>query len=245
MRCYIVFRARIKGVKLFAAGVSLVLATATLGQRASESRKGLTFPGRQVTVTSPGSDDDGFPKGTASLCIEGPPVRQCYSAGGGNYPIGNNPTATIVNLRKGEPALLFTAESGGTSGWTIEFALLRPEPGTEKLNDLFLDDASVSNQSQHAFWSLPAISDALVFVTADFVEGLGEAHYQAHRYMVSSYAYMLDTSGLIDGPHYTLQDRYMTTRHYDLEKDDVLASEKQEVIARLIRVRVEEKRKAK
>ena len=42
-----------------------------------------------------------------------------------------------------------------------------------------------------------------------------------------------------EGTTYWLEDRYMTVRKYDVEekKDDVLASEKLEILARLKRIR--------
>ena len=79
----------------------------------------LTFMGRKVTITTPGTDPDGFfPKGPASVCIEGAP-RQCYTMPGD---FGRNTSATVVNLAKDDPALLFSADGGGVSGavtWTI------------------------------------------------------------------------------------------------------------------------------
>jgi len=75
----------------------------------------------------------------------------------------------------------------------------------------------------------------MIFVTADFVWGPDEAHYQNHRYIVSAYAYKHET--LTDSESYFLEDRYMTAKKYDLEgKDDVLASEKPEILARLKRL---------
>jgi len=69
-------------------------------------------------------------------------------------------------------------------------------------------------------------------VTAtSFVRGPDEAHYDPHRYLVS--AYVLKPSS-----HYYLEDRYMTVRKFDLEsKVDFLASEKQEILARLRRAK--------
>jgi hypothetical protein len=133
------------------------------------------------------------------------------------------------------PALLFSAATGGVSGWTIHFALLRPGTGKD-LEDLFIEDMSVSNQSRHAFWHDSAISDAQIFVTADYVWGPDESHYSEHRYIIS--AYVLKPSSILDDSYYYLEDRYMTVQKYDLEgKADVLASEKQEILARLRKVK--------
>jgi hypothetical protein len=192
--------------------------------------------GRQVTVVTPELDEDGFfPKGPASVCLEGPPLRQCYTA---PQEFGRNPTVTVTQLDKNTPALLFSAESGGVSGWTVLFALLRPGARTE-LDDLFFG-ITVSAQSQHAFWSDSTISPAPIFLTASYVWGPDEAHWGAHRYIISAYVRKL-VSGDFDS--YFLEDQYRTTRYYDLDaKADILTSEKQEVLARLRRVKVERKR---
>ena len=130
------------------------------------------FMGRQVTIIPPEADADGFfPKGPASICIEGPPQRQCYTV---PKDFGNNPRVELVQLKRGMSALLFSAESGGVSGWQVYFALLQPGTGKE-LGDLFLSDTRVSNQNQHAFWSVPTVSDAQIFLTADYVWGRTKA----------------------------------------------------------------------
>jgi hypothetical protein len=54
------------------------------------------FMGREVTITEPERDPDGFfPKGPASVCLEGPPQRQCYTA---PKAFGNSPAVTSVQL---------------------------------------------------------------------------------------------------------------------------------------------------
>jgi hypothetical protein len=161
-----------------------------------------------------------------------PPERQCYAA---PEDYGSYPDVTIVQLKKGLPALLFSTASGGVSGFMIHFALLRPGSGKD-LEDLFGSGVSVSNQSQHAFWMEPTISDAPFFVTADFIWGPDESHYSPHRFVIS--AYVQRRSNDLDGDYYFLQDRYMTVRTYDLEADDnVLGAEKVQIIARLRRIK--------
>jgi len=139
-------------------------------------------------------------------------------------------------LKKDLPALLFSAESGGVSGWTIHFALLRPGKGTN-LQDLFISDVSVSNQSQRAFWGDPTISNAQFFMTADYVWGPDESHYSPHRYIIS--AYIQKRSLELEGSYYYLEDRYMTARSYDQDAGvNILASERPEILARLRRLKV-------
>jgi hypothetical protein len=195
------------------------------------------FMGRAVTVTKPKLDATGFfPKGPASVCLQGSP-RQCYTA---PTDFGRDPDATVIQIDKETSAIFFSAASGGVSGLTIHFALLRPGTGKE-LEDLFMSDPSVSNQSEHAWWTDLTISDAKIFVTADFVWGPGEAHYDEHRYVIS--AYVRKRELMLDGAnYYFLDDRYMTARRYEGEKANVLGSEKQEILARLKRAKVQSAR---
>lgn len=210
---------------------ALLVSTALLASYA-RAQAPLKFMGRDVTVTHPGAEDkDGLsPKGPASVCLGGAP-RQCYTMPDTN---GGGPQAQVVAVAKDAPALLFTAASVGVSGSSIHFALLRPGPRKD-LEDLFLSSIDLSNQSQHAFWNEPSISDAKIFVTADFEWGPDEAHHSPHRYIISSY--LLMRSSLLDGRFYYLQDRYMTARQYDYSSEDILAAEKQEILARLLRVK--------
>jgi hypothetical protein len=195
------------------------------------------FMGRQVIITDPGTDEQGFfPKGPAKVCLEGPPQRQCFTA---PKDYGRIPEVTLVQVEQGLPALLFSAASGGVSGYGLHFALLHPGQGKE-LEDLFLSGISISSQSEHEFWNLPDFSDAQIFVTAEYVWGPDESHYSEHRYIVSTYTRR--PSSMIAGLFYYLEDRYMTTRKYDIEKAHILNSEKPEIIARLSRVKAENQR---
>lgn len=193
------------------------------------------FMGRKVSVINPeregGEEGIFFPKGPATVCVEGPPRRQCYTP---PKEYGNSPEVSVVHLNKEVDALLFSAETGGVSGWEIHFALLRA--GTEKdLEDCFMREVKLSNQSQHAFWSIPSISNALIFLTADYVWGPDEGHIGEHRYLIS--AYVWKELPMLNYPTYYLDDQYMTVKKYDVEgRADVLGSEKPEIIARLKRL---------
>jgi len=205
---------------------------AALAQPANVGHNLPRFVGREITITEPERGDYGFPTGPATVCVQGPPQRQCYTA---PKDFGNSPEVAVVQLKKGLPAILFSAASGGVSGWGIHFAILRPGTGKDLENLLFLD-APVANQSQHAFWSDPTVSDAQIFVTATYAWGSDESHYSEHRYIVSSYVLKPPLySG--DGSYY-LDDRYMTVHKYDLQAGaDILTSEKQEILARLKRAK--------
>ena len=208
-------------------------------QSAGSGEKPLQFMGHDVTVTDPGVEDpDGFfPRGPASVCVELAPKRQCYTA---PKEFGRFPKAVVTQIEKNQSAILFSASSGGVSGYGIHFALLRPGAGGD-LEDFFKSGISLSSQSEHAFWSEPSISGSKIFVTADYVWGPDESHYQQHRFIVSTY--VRRPSSMVDGLCYYLEDQFMTVRKYDLEESaDILKSERQEILALLRRIRMEEKR---
>ena len=194
-----------------------------LGQSVTSAKVSPKFLGREVIISESAT-------APASVCVEGPPQRQCYTA---PEPFGHHPQVTVVQLNGKISVLFFSAATDGVSGWRIHFALLLPGDGKD-LTNLFLADTSVSNQSQHGFWAASAISEASIFLTADYVLGPGESHYDPHRYIVS--AYVLKPSSLLDDSYYYLEDRYMTARRYDVEvQADILKSEKQEILNRLSR----------
>ena len=163
------------------------------------------FQGRQVTVTKPELDPDGFfPKGPATVCLEGPPQRRCYTA---IDKYGNNPAVSVVKLNGSESALFFSAESGGISGFSIYFALLEPGTGKDLQNILFI--SPVSNQSQHAFWTEPSISEAPVFVTADYSLGPNEGALRptpVYRFSLCQ-GTVFDAPDRFLFPHRSLHDR--------------------------------------
>jgi len=197
--------------------------------------------GREVTLVAPKLDDDQFfdeRTGRASVCIEGPPERQCYTA---PEKFGRFLTVDVVELQRNLPALLFSASTNGVSGFEIHFALLRPQPGSE-LQDLFAPNVEISSQNQHAFIKYPIFSAAKIFVTADYVWGRDESHFSPHRFLVSVYALRPSLEG---DNHYYLEDQYMTSRKYALDAtlpEDILAAEKPEILVRLRRVKAEEVR---
>jgi hypothetical protein len=219
--------------KILIPAVLLILSSMAVGQGLPK------LMGREVTVVEPGLIDDFFPKGPASVCIEGPPVRQCYTA---PEDFGRDSSITLVQVEKSMPALLFSAAGGGVSGFSIHVALLHPGPGKD-LENLF-PDITVSNQSQQAFWNDSTISDAPIFLTAEYSWGPDEGHHGEHRFIVS--VYVRRPSSLLNNLEYFLEDRYMTVRKYDLDANaDILASEKQEILARLARVKAETERQKK
>jgi hypothetical protein len=210
----------------------LLFSAIELGAQSPQAKKNLpSLMGRQITVTAPPMDPDGyFPTGPASICLEGPPERLCYTAA---KDFGRDPEVAVIQVTKDMPAVLFSAESGGVSGFTIDFVLLRLTSKNDFQN-LFFGPMSLSNQSEHVFWSEPSISDAPIFVTAESTNGPNECHICEHRYIVS--AYTLQSSELVDDLFYYLDDQFMTAKKYGEDrKTDILSTEKQELLTRLRR----------
>ena len=190
--------------------------------------------GREVTLVEPETDADGFfPKGPASICIEGPPQRQCYTATEG--------------IRK-EP----DRDRGPDVGRHVRYSILGRERRSQWLRNSvrssspwytngpedFFSGITVSNQNQHAFCNDSAISDALIFLTADYNWGPDQGHYGAHRYIISSY--VRTRLAFSNRFSYYLADQYMSIRKYYLEATptpDILTAEKPESLARLKRVK--------
>lgn len=207
-------------------------AQSNLDAAQTERRTGTQFLGRDVTILDPGMADDFYPKGPASVCVEGPPQRQCYTA---PAEFGREPKIEIVELSRNRPALLFSAASGGVSGWRIHFALLRVDM-KGKLENMLAEDVQISDQGQYSFLREAAISEAAIFVTATFVWGAEEDHFSPHHYTVSAYV-QKKPEGL-DQPSYVLLDQYVTRRKYHLETDkDVLGPEQKKILTRLRRAK--------
>ncbi len=185
----------------------------------------LTYQGHPVTLTE-------SKEGPASICVESPEQRQCYTTPQG---YGRAPQAQPVQISKDLEALFFSANTEAATDYGIHFAILTKGSGRE-LQDLFFSTIEASNQSRHALWTEPSISDSLIFVIADYVWGPAESPHDPHRYMIS--AYVRKPAPAFDTAHYYLQDRYMTERKYDpASKTDILATEKPELLARLKRIK--------
>jgi hypothetical protein len=214
----------------------------------------MEFQGHQVTLMKPALDDNGFAEESAQVCFDVASKSQCYtpqhgsgSGWGPDLPIGLLPELTPMNLSQGRSALLFTVFANyGGSGSTFHYALLRPGNGRE-IENLLPPDLILSEISEQAFWSDPSISDAPIFVTADFVWD-SDGHFSDHRFTISAYVLETPFLGLPDSFSYALDDRYMTVRKYPgLNADPgdpdatagVLNSEKPEILARLKRVKAE------
>lgn len=99
---------------------------------------------------------------------------------------GLMPEGQRVSIHGGGSLVLFSADSGGGSGSTDRFALLRYRRNYP-LYDL-LPEIELSNQSDHALWDVPSVSPMPLLATADFLWE-GGAHYGSHYYEIRAYRY--------------------------------------------------------
>lgn len=182
----------------------------------------LTYLGRPLRIETTNT--------MASICLEGSPERQCYRTPEGYRA---SPKAEVVSVDRNTAAILFSAETVGVSGFMTHFALLQPGK-SGKLDNLFMSPIELSNLSEHDFFSEPSLSGSKIFLTADYVSGNDESHYQPHRYIVS--AYLRTHSELLEGSYYFLADQYMTVRKYELRSKGVLKAERSEILRRLRQV---------
>lgn len=154
----------------------------------------LSFMGYRVEIVEKPRADDFFVEAPASLCLVNEQGRRCYQA---PKDFGRYATVEEVRLNREIKALLFSVASGGVSGFGIQYALLQPGSGKPEregeLENLFDVNLVVSNQSQRRFIEEPKVSEAAVFVTADYVWGMMEGHFTAHRFIVSSYVRRWDS----------------------------------------------------
>ena len=200
--------------------VAASLAAVAIGQVAS------------YRVVNGRTDADGFPTTSAQLCIKSGTVDQCYSPPSPESPLppfGLNATARALKLATGAALIVFTAESSsGGSGSLTSIALLENRNG-QLIN--LLPNVGLTNQSEHHFWNLPAVSAMPVLVTADFVRSEGETHFSPHRYRITSFVYDRQ------GGRYVQRDQYVTEKKHpgldDVDNIDVLAPEKTSIVRRL------------
>jgi hypothetical protein len=212
-----------------------LVASGLYGQTAAEQVV-TEFEGHQVTLMRPAQNDD-LVDTPATVCFDLTSKPQCFTPKDGFYR-GWESDADLVltDLGHGRSALLLSAyATSGGSGASIHLALLRP--GDVEIMNMLPSDLHLKEISGHAFVTEPSVSDAPIFVTADYVWGFGETHPEDHRFLIS--VYVLGN----DWDSYELEDQYMTARKYDgtfgFDKTDILDSERPEILARLKRVKAE------
>jgi hypothetical protein len=128
---------------------------------------------------------------------------------------GLHPKAQRVPLTSGGSLVLFSANSGGGSGSSDRYALLRYERDGS-LRDL-LPAITLTNQSDHALWDVPTVSDMPLLVTADYLWGAMEAHYGSHYYEIRVYHYDPTTGKYAQILKYETGHQY---RGFDNTSDD-------------------------
>jgi hypothetical protein len=111
-----------------------------------------------------------------------------------------------IKLNGGGSVVLFNANSGGGSGSSDRYVLLRSEPNQSFKN--LLPEITVTNQADVAAWDMPSVSPMPVFLTADYLWGAMEAHYSSHFFEVRMYVYDQVSD------RYKLRHKYQTAHKY-------------------------------
>jgi hypothetical protein len=152
-------------------------------------------------------DSDGLPTSGAKLCLL-KPAAVCY---------------------------LMPSNSGYSSGSVVDDYGINPRSerlplkGGKIVN--LLPFVGVSNQSDHAIWHVPQVSNFPILVTADFKWIDGETHFAKHFYTVSAYRFD-DQKG-----QYIKAFSYRTSKKYtgldEVDQVHVLGSERENVLRRL------------
>jgi len=189
----------------------------TCSAPAQQKEEARPFPDYKLI---PGKSLDEFnPTSAARLCLTDG-SHKCFALpqlGKGNeaFFYYAKPTVRRVVAASGETLVLFSAGFQGGSGGSDEYVLLRFQQG--KLINL-LPAITLSNQSNHDLWDLPAISPMPLFVTADFLWEDG-AHYGDHHYQIEVYSYDSQTSKYKRILRYRTPHRY---RGFDNSEDDTV-----------------------
>lgn len=174
-------------------------------------------------------EDTRQPFSPALICdddIRGKFTLDCYQARTAKDVYFDDPHVTFVAITGSYQAVLFSANVNYSgSGWTWLWSLL--VLNRDGLWQNLFPEITSSNQSEHLFWSSPALSSYKVFTVADFIWAEGETHFSAHRYEVKSYGYCPSTS------KYVLLDDFATTRKFpgldDVDKLNVIQPEMHEI----------------
>jgi hypothetical protein len=217
-------RNRITTISVFS--VALTLPLAVMAQRTST---GLDFPAYKVYPGTVGAD--GLPTGAARLCLDTQRAR-CYALPGkqSDMQFGLEPKVERISGQRGGPLILFSATfSGGGSGTLDELALVRHEQDGTLRN--LLPVVQLTEQGDRAIWQLPSVSPMPVLLTADYVWGKGETHFEQHLFEIRAYLY--------DSTSQTYEEklRYRTSHRYpsldEVDHVNVLIPERAEILRRL------------
>lgn len=183
---------------------------------------GYDKPVRIRVTTGFGSVESPQPFVPAVICvdsIEPGGTLDCFAAKTKKDVYFDDPRVKFIAITDSHEAVLFSANLNYSgSGWTWLWSLLILN--RDGLWQNLFPEITSSNQSEHLFWSSPALSSYKVFTVADFIWAEGETHFSAHRYEIKSYEYCPSTS------KYFLADDFTTKQKFpgldDADKLDVI-----------------------
>ncbi|HWW22956.1 MAG TPA: hypothetical protein VNY78_03585 [Edaphobacter sp.] len=90
----------------------------------------------------------------------------------------------------------------------------------------------LSNQSDHALWNVPTISDMPLLVTADFIWEGSEGHYGPHFYEIRAYRFSTRTGKYAQILKYQTSHKYRGFDNFD-DPFPLLKYEKSSILRKL------------
>jgi hypothetical protein len=181
------------------------------------------------------TDSDGLPTSGAKFCLNGP-LFTCYpmssmTQGDVTFDFGLDPHATAIAKPGPGPWILFEATfSGGGSGTLTRYDIIRSE---DTYLVSVLANVALTNQSDHAIWHEPRLSQYPLFVTADFLWDFHkkETHFAHHFYTIHVYRYDPNEREYFSVLTYKTRHKYRGLD--DTDKINILHPERPEIVRRL------------
>lgn len=146
----------------------------------------------------------------AKLCAYATPsgvTVDCFEARSSGRAFFGQPKFEIVPFAGSEKAVLFTARySAGGSGSSNLWVILTF--GRDHKWKNLLPNLTLSEQSDHLFWSSGDISTFGLFTVADYVFQKGETHFGAHRYRIRTFEFCRSKHSYVLADEFVTKDKY-------------------------------------
>jgi hypothetical protein len=213
--------------------VWLLMAASCGGAQGGSSVGVRDFPAYKVY---PGTlDEGGFPLSNARLCtVEA--KDQCFTlahSGAGSDEdswtyYGLRARSRRIKLDGGGSVVLFNANTGGGSGSSDRYVLLRSDADGRLKN--LLPEIIVTNQADVAMLGLPTVSSLPVLLTADALWEGQEGHYGSHFFEIRMYVYDSGKDRYKLSHKYSTASKYPGIDNWD-QTPEVLEKERKRIVA--------------
>jgi hypothetical protein len=146
----------------------------------------------------------------ARACLVVAALRTCRSAVIGETQFVYRPSlARVQSPKTTAPSLFaFTAWAEPDGSHQIEFLDVIGVDSKNKAVSVLDSPITLSEQSQHSFWSNAKISVWPILATADYIMSPGETHLGHHRYRIRTYLYGATKRAYQMADEYETEERY-------------------------------------